>query len=86
MVTFLLLYDLGFEMSYLNYVHIHVHIVYMLWTLDILGGHYGLQAASEFRSDLRFEISDLTYLHIQVHIAYMVWTLLTAAKATTASK
>ena len=26
-----------------------------------LGGHYGLQMASEVRSDLRFEISDLTY-------------------------
>ena len=51
-----------------------------------LGGHYGLQTASEVRSDLRFEISDLNYLHIHVHIAYMVWTLLTASEATTASK
>ena len=53
---------------------------------DSLGGHYGLQTASEVRSDLRFEISDLNYLHIHVHIAYMVWTLLTASEATTASK
>ena len=34
-----------------------------------LGGHYGLQTASEVRSDLRFEISDLNYLHMHVHIA-----------------
>ena len=39
---------------------------------DSLGGHYGLQTASEVRSDLRFEISDLNYLHIHVHIVYMV--------------
>ena len=51
-----------------------------------LRGHYGLQTASEVRSDLRFEISDLNYLHIHVHIAYMVWTLLTASEATMASK
>ena len=53
---------------------------------DSLGGHYGLQTASEVRSDLRFEISDLNYLHIHVHIAYMVWSLLTASEATMASK
>ena len=53
---------------------------------DSLRGHYGLQTASEVRSDLRFEISDLNYLHIHVHIAYMVWTLLTASEATMASK
>ena len=53
---------------------------------DSLGGHHGLQTASEVRSDLRFEISDLDYLHIHVHIAYIVWTLLTALEATTASK
>ena len=40
---------------------------------DSLRGHYGLQTASEVRSDLRFEISDLNYLHIHVHIAYMFW-------------
>ena len=51
-----------------------------------LGGHYGLQTASEVRSDLRFEISDLNYLHIHAHIAYMVWALLAASMATTASK
>ena len=53
---------------------------------DSLGGHYGLQTASEVTSDLIFEISDLDYLHIHVHIAYMVWILLTASQATTASK
>ena len=57
---------------------------------DSLGGHYGLQTASEVRSDLRFEISDLNYLHIHVHIAYMFWThfegFLVASEATTASK
>ena len=41
---------------------------------DSLMGHYGLQTASEVRSDLRFEISDLNYLHIHVHITYMFWT------------
>ena len=55
-----------------------------------LRGHYGLQTASEVRSDLRFEISDLNYLHIHVHIAYMFWArfeaLLVASEATTASK
>ena len=57
---------------------------------DSLRGHYGLQTASEVRSDLRFEISDLNYLHIHVHIAYMFWAhfeaLLVASEATTASK
>ena len=57
---------------------------------DSLRGHYGLQTASEVRSDLRFEISDLDYLHIHVHIAYMFWAhfeaLLVASEATTASK
>ena len=57
---------------------------------DSLGGHYGLQTASEVRSDLRFEISDLNYIHIHVHIAYMFWThfegFLVASEATTASK
>ena len=53
---------------------------------DSLGGHYGLQTASEVRSALRFEISDLNYLHIHVHIVYMVWTLLAASEATTASE
>ena len=52
---------------------------------DSLRGHYGLQTASEVRSDLRFEISDLNYLHIHVHIAYMVWTLLTALEPYMAS-
>ena len=55
-----------------------------------LRGHYGLQTASEVRSDLRFEISDLNYLHIHVHITYMFWAhfeaLLVASEATTASK
>ena len=49
---------------------------------DSLGGHYGLQTASEVKSDP----SDLDYLHIHVHIADMVWTLLAASEATTASK
>ena len=62
------------------------YCLYGMDPFDSLGGHYGLQTASEVRSDLRFEISDLNYLHIHVHIAYMVWTLLTASEATTASK
>ena len=57
---------------------------------DSLRGHYGLQIASEVRSDLRFEISDPKYLHIHVHIVYMFWAhfegLLEASEATTASK
>ena len=53
---------------------------------DSLGGHYGLQTASEVTSDLIFEISNLDYLHIYVHIAYMVRILLTASEATMASK
>ena len=36
--------DLRFEISDLNYLHIHVHIAYMIWTFfDSLGGHYGLR-------------------------------------------
>ena len=50
---------------------------------DSLGGHYGLQTASEVRSGLSFEISDLNYLHIHVHIAYLFWAHFVA---TTASK
>ena len=49
--------DLRFEISDLNYLHIHVHIAYMVWNFfDSLGGLYSLQTASEVRSDLRFEI------------------------------
>ena len=78
---------LRFEISDLDYLHIHVHVAYMVWAFfDSLGGHYSLKTASEVKSDLRFEISDLDYLHIRVHIAYMVWALLTATEATTASK
>ena len=55
-----------------------------------LRGQYGLQTASEVRSDLGFEISDLNYLHIHVHIAHMFWphfeALLVASEATAASK
>ena len=59
--------DLRFEISDLNYLHIHVHIAYMVWTLfDSLGCHYGLQTASEVRSELRFEISDLNYQYISM--------------------
>ena len=62
----------------------------MLCPFGSFGGRYGLQTASEVRSDLRFEISDLDYLHIHVHIAYMFWVhfeaLLVASEATTASK
>ena len=62
----------------------------MIWLgmdpFDSLRGHYGLQTASEIRSDLRFEISDLDYLHIHVHIAYMFWAHFVASAATTASK
>ena len=53
---------------------------------DSLGGLYGLQTASEVRSDLRFEISDPIYLLIHVHIVYIVCALLVASEATTASK
>ena len=53
---------------------------------DRLGGHYGLQSASDVRSDLGFEISDLNYLLIHVHIAFMVWILLADSEASTASK
>ena len=55
-----------------------------------LGGCYGLQTASEDRSELRFKISDLYYLYIHVHIAHMFWAhfeaLLVASEATAASK
>ena len=53
---------------------------------DSLGGHYGLQTASEVRSYLSFKISDLNYLHIHVHIAYMFWAHFVASEATTTSK
>ena len=63
------------------------YCLYGMDPFDSLGGHYGLQTASEVRSDLRFEISDLNYLHIHVHIAYMFWThfegFLVASEATT---
>ena len=62
--------SLGFEISDLSYLYIHVHIVYMV-PYSGLRGHYSLQTASEVKSDLRFEISDLNYLYIHVHIVYM---------------
>ena len=51
-----------------------------------LRGHYGLQTASEVKSDLIFQISDPSYLLIHMHIAYMEWTILAASEVTTASK
>ena len=66
-------FDKGrFEISDLNYLYVHVHIAYMAWPFDGLGGHYGLQTASEVRSDLRFEISDLKYLLIHVLITLLI--------------
>ena len=53
---------------------------------DSLGGHYGIQTASEVTSDHRFEISDLNYLHINVHIAFKFWAHFVASGATAASK
>ena len=50
---------LRFEISDLNYLHIHVHIAYMV-PFDGLWGHYSLQTASEVKSDL----GDLGDLHI----------------------
>ena len=61
----------------------------VIFGMDLFGrlrGRYGLQTASEARSDLSFIIGDLDYLHIQVHITYMVWTLMTASESTMASK
>ena len=58
---------LRFEMSDLNYPHIHVHIAYI--------AHFGgseATTASEVKSDLRFEISDPNYLLIHLHIVDMV--------------
>ena len=65
--------DLRFEISDLDYLHIHVHLAYRD-PFDSLGGHYSLQTASEVRSDFRFDISDLKYLHIHVLFLYMFWT------------
>ena len=69
-----------------NYLLIHVHITYMVWTLLAAS-----EATSSFRQPevkyvLRFEISDPNYILINVHIAYMVWVLLAASEATTDSK
>ena len=60
-------YDLGCEISDLNYPSIHVHISYTgIGPFGGLWGRYSHQTALEVKS----EISDLNYLHIQVHIAY----------------
>ena len=79
--------DLRFEISDLDYLHIHVHIACMFWPhFEALLVASGATTASEVKSDLRFEISDPNYLLIHVHIAYMVWALLTASEVTPASK
>ena len=49
-------------------------VIFCMDTFGSLGGCYGLQTASEVRSDLSFEIIDLNYLHIHVHIAYVALT------------
>ena len=50
-------------MSDLDYLYIHLHIAYMVWTLLAASeATNSLQTASEFDSDLRFKISDPTYL------------------------
>ena len=45
--------DLRFEISDLNYLHIHVHIPYMVLTLLV-----ALEAVSEVGSDLRAFVSE----------------------------
>ena len=40
-----------------NYLHIQVHIAYMMGPFDSLWGHYSRHAASEVKSDLKFQIS-----------------------------
>ena len=41
-----------FEISDLNFIHIHVHFAYMV-PYGSLRGQYSLQTASEVKSDLR---------------------------------
>ena len=78
---------LRFEISYPNYLLIHVHIAYMLWAL--LAASKATKANKQTqRSNLTSDLKSVTpnYLLIYVHIADMVWTLLASSEATTASK
>ena len=54
-------YDLRFEISNLNYPGIIVHVASNSH-FGGLGGHGGLQTASEVTSGLGIKISDLNYL------------------------
>ena len=65
------IYDLRFELSDLNYLHIHVHIAYMLWAL--------LVASEANTSSKQPQRSNLTSdLEIVAQIAYatmFVWAV-----------
>ena len=50
-------YDLRFDISFLDYPSIHVHIA-----SNGLRGHGGLQTTSEVTSDHKIQLSDLNYL------------------------
>ena len=54
-------FNLGFEISNLNYPGIHVHVAPNSH-FGGLGGHGGLQTTSEVTSGLKIKLSDLNYL------------------------
>ena len=55
-----IIFNLGFEISNLNYPGIHVHVA-SNGHLHGLCGHDGLQTASEVTSGLGIELSDINY-------------------------
>ena len=54
-------FDLGFEISYLNYPGIHVHIASNCYIGGLLG-YCSLPKASEVNSDLGIQLCDVNYI------------------------
>ena len=69
--------DLRFEISDLNYLHIHVHIAYIFWAHFVASeATTASETASEFRSDLRFGIYGPNFIcyHVCLEILGLFWT------------
>ena len=55
-----------FDISDLNYVHIHVHIANSIYVWSFMMASEDT-AALEIKFGLRYEISELNFLHITTH-------------------
>ena len=68
-------YDLRFEISDLNYLHIHVHIAYMFWARFealLVASEATTASKRPWRSDLT---SDLEFVAQIAYVTMFVWAV-----------